>query len=148
MPSNCAAREDSLASPELQGSNHSILKKSALNIHWKDWYWSWSSNTLVTWYKELTHWKRPWCWERLKAKGKGDGRGEIVRQHHRLNGHESDQTPGHGEGQGSLACCSPWGCKELDTTYWLNNNIIMICLTVNVPTILITCGHRVVFLSP
>ena len=43
---------------------------STLNIHWKDW-WSWSSNTLTTWYKELTHWKRPWCWERLKAGREG-----------------------------------------------------------------------------
>ena len=41
---------------------------------------------------------------------------EIVRQHHRLNGHEFEQVPGDGEGQGSLACCSPWGCKESDTT--------------------------------
>ena len=46
-----------------------------LNIHWKDWYWSWSSNTLATWFEELTHWKRPWCWERLKAGGEGDDRG-------------------------------------------------------------------------
>ena len=43
---------------------------STLNIHRKDW-WSWSSNTLTTWYKELTHWKRPWCWERLKAGREG-----------------------------------------------------------------------------
>ena len=50
-------------------SNQSILKKSTLNIHWKDWCWS--SNTLATCYKELTHWKRPWCWERIKAKGEG-----------------------------------------------------------------------------
>ena len=35
--------------------------------HWKDWCWSWSSNTLATWCKEQTHWKSPWCWERLKA---------------------------------------------------------------------------------
>ena len=48
-------------------SNQSILRKSVLNIHWKDWCWSWNSNTLVTWCKELTHWKRPWGWERLKA---------------------------------------------------------------------------------
>ena len=34
---------------------------------WKDWCWSWSSNTLATWCEELIHWKRPWCWERLKA---------------------------------------------------------------------------------
>ena len=55
--------------------NQSILKKSTLNMHWKDWCWSWNSNTLVTWCEELTHWKRPWCWERLKAGGEGDNRG-------------------------------------------------------------------------
>ena len=45
----------------------------------------------------------------------------MVGWDHRLNGHEFEQTQGDGEGQGSLACCSPWGCKELDTTEWLNN---------------------------
>ena len=40
-----------------------LKRNSTLNIHWQDWYWSWSSNTLATWCKELTHWKRPWCWE-------------------------------------------------------------------------------------
>ena len=38
-------------------------------------YWCWISNTLATWCEELTHWKRPWCWERLKAGGEGDDRG-------------------------------------------------------------------------
>ena len=56
-------------------SNQSILKESDLNIHWKDWCWSWNSNTLATWWEELTHWKRSWCWERLKAGGEGDGKG-------------------------------------------------------------------------
>ena len=42
--------------------------------------------------------------------------------HHRCNGHELGQTPGDGEGQGDLACCSPWGHKELDTTGRLNND--------------------------
>ena len=46
----------------------------SLNIHWKDWCWSWSSNTLATWCKGLTHWKRLWCWERLKAGGERDDR--------------------------------------------------------------------------
>ena len=45
------------------------------NIHWKDLCWSWNSNTLAIWCKELTYWKRPWCWERLKAGGEGDDRG-------------------------------------------------------------------------
>ena len=48
--------------------------KSTLNIHWKDWYWNWNSNTLATWCEELTRWKRPWFWERLKAGGQGDNR--------------------------------------------------------------------------
>ena len=56
-------------------SNQSILKKSVLNIHWKDWCWSWSSNILATWWEELTHWKKTWGWERLKAGGEGDDRG-------------------------------------------------------------------------
>ena len=50
-------------------SNQSSWKKLTLNIHWEDWCWGWSSNTLATCWEELTHWKSPWCWERLKAKG-------------------------------------------------------------------------------
>ena len=46
--------------------------------------------------------------------------GEIIGWYHRLNGHEFEQASGVGDGQGSLACCSPWGCKELDTTESLN----------------------------
>ena len=49
-------------------------RKSRLNVHWKDWCWSWSSNTLGTWYEELTHWIRPWCRQKLKAKGEVGGR--------------------------------------------------------------------------
>ena len=81
---------------------------------------SWSSSTLATWCKELTHWKRPRCWERLKKEEKGTTEDEMVGWYHRLNGHECEQAPGDGDGQGSLACCSPWGCKESDTTEQLN----------------------------
>ena len=49
---------------------------------------------------------------------------ELVGWHHRLNGHEFEQAPGVGDGQGSLACCSPWGHKESDTTERLNNNSV------------------------
>ena len=48
--------------------------RSVLGVHWKDWCLSWNSNTLGTWYEELTHLKRPWCWERLRAGGEGDDR--------------------------------------------------------------------------
>ena len=68
--------EKTLESPldcrEIQPVHHK--RKSVLNIYWKNWCWSWNSNTLATWCEELTHWKRPWCWERLKAGGKGDDR--------------------------------------------------------------------------
>ena len=47
---------------------------------------------------------------------------EMVGWHHQLSGHEFEQALGDGEGQGSLACCSPWGHRELDTTERLNNN--------------------------
>jgi len=81
---NCGVGGDSWESLGLQGDPtlkeiplglSQSYRKSVLNIHWKVWCWIWSSNTLATWCKELTPWKRPWCWERLKAGGEGDNRG-------------------------------------------------------------------------
>ena len=118
---NCDAGEDAWETLGLQGdpiSPISPFRKSVLNIHWKDWCWSWNSNTLATWCKELTNWKRPWCWERLKA-GEGNDRG--------WDGWMASPTQWTwvwvnfvGNGQGGLACYSPWGRKELDTTERLN----------------------------
>ena len=72
---NCGV-EDSWESLGLQGGPTSpFWRRSVLNIHWKDWCWSWNSNTFSTWCEELTHLKRPWCWERLKVGGEGDDRG-------------------------------------------------------------------------
>ena len=51
----------------------------------------------------------------------------IVGWHHQLNGHEFEQTPEDSEGQGNLACCSPWGCKELDRSEQLNNSNKLAC---------------------
>ena len=56
-------------------------------------------------------WKRPWCGERLNVE-KGTTDDEMVGWHQWLKGHESEQTPGDGEGQGSLACCSTWVTKS------------------------------------
>ena len=53
---------------------------------------------------------------------KGATEDKMIGWHHQLNGHEFEQAPGDGEGQGSLVCCSPWGRKESDTTEQLNNN--------------------------
>ena len=74
MLSNCSTGEDSWEPLGKQGDQTSQSSgKSALNTHWKDWCWS--SNTLATWCEELTHWKRPWCWERLRAGGETGDRG-------------------------------------------------------------------------
>ena len=52
-----------------------ITVQSNKIVNWKDWCWSWNSNTLATSCEELIHWKRPWCWEGLGAGGEGDNRG-------------------------------------------------------------------------
>ena len=73
---DCGAGEDSWESLGLQGDPTSqSQRKSVLNIHWKDWCWSWNFNTLATWCEELTPWKRPWCLERFNEGGEGDDRG-------------------------------------------------------------------------
>ena len=92
---------------------------STLTIHWKDWCRSWSSNTLATWWEELTHLKRPWCWERLKVGGEGDDRG--------WDGWMTSLTwwiwvwvsSGSWWWAGKAGVL-PWGRKESDTTEWLN----------------------------
>ena len=79
-----------------------------------------TSNTLATWCEKPTQWKRPWCCERGQEE-KGLTEDKMVGWHHQLNVNEFEQAPGDSEGQGSLACCSPWGHKELDATERLNN---------------------------
>ena len=72
---NCGIGEDSWESLQLQGDPTSpSWRRSVLGVHWKDWCWSRNSNILATWCKELTHLRRPWCWERLRAGGEGDDR--------------------------------------------------------------------------
>ena len=70
--------------------------------------------------EELTHLKRPWCWEGLRAGWEGDGRGWDGWMASGLDGHEFGSTLGVGDGQGGLACCNSWGRKESDTAEWLN----------------------------
>ena len=85
-----------------------------------NWCWSWSSNVLATWCKELSHWKRPWCLERLRAREEGWSS--------RWDGWMTSLTQwtwawaeGNSERQGRMACCISWSWKELDVTYRLNN---------------------------
>ena len=107
-------------------------RRSVLGVHWKDWYWRWSSSTLATSCEELTHLKRPWCWERLKA-GEGDDRG--------WDGWMASLTrrgwvwvnSGSWWWTGGLACCDSQGCKESDTTERLNWTEL-VCPDIRIPT--------------
>ena len=64
--------------------------------------------------------EKPWCSERLRTRGKGMTEDEMVGCHHRLDGHKLEQVLGAIDGQGSLACCSPWGCEGSAMTERLN----------------------------
>ena len=82
----------------------------------------WSASTLATWCKEATHWKRPWCYERLRAGGGGGNRGWdgwmaslTQRPWVWVNSRSWWRT-------GKLVCCYSWGRKEMDMTSWVNNN--------------------------
>ena len=82
--------------------------------------------TLILCQPDAKNWligKDPDAGKNWRQEEKGTTEDKMVGRHHWLKGHEFEQTPGDSEGQGSLACCIPWGHKELDTTEWLNNNI-------------------------
>ena len=73
---NCGVGGDSWESLGLQGDPTSpSYRRSVLGVHWKDWFWSWNSNTLATWCKELTHLKRHLMLEKIEGRRRRDGRG-------------------------------------------------------------------------
>ena len=78
-------------------------------------FWSSDVNSLLI--KKVSDAVKNW---RQKEKRASDD--EMAGWHHQRNGHELEQTPGEGKGQGGLVCCGPWGWKESDVTGWLNNN--------------------------
>ena len=118
---SCGVREDYWESLELQGDLTSpSSRKSVLIIHWKDYCWSWNSNTLATWSKSWLIWKDFWCLEILKVGGEGDDRGWVGWMASLTQWTWVWVNSRSNDGQGGLACCSPWGHKELDTTEWLN----------------------------
>ena len=96
-------------------SNQSILKEISTEYSLEGLIWNWSSNTLAIWIKELTYWKSPWCWERLRAEGE-----ERVRGWDSWDGITDSMDMSLSKFQGGLVGCSPWGHKECDMTERLN----------------------------
>ena len=108
----CGVGEDSRESLGLQGDPTSpFWRTSALGVLWKEWCSSWNSSTLGTSCEELTHWKRLWFWEGLRARGEGDDRGWDVWMASLTQWTWVWVTPGVGDGQGGLACCDSLGCR-------------------------------------
>ena len=81
------------------------------------------AETPIVWPPDAKNWltgKDPDAGKVWRQEEKGMTEDKMVGWHHRLDGHEFEHAPGVGDGQGDLACCSPWGCKESDTTEWLS----------------------------
>ena len=94
-------------------------RRSVLGVHWKEWCWSWNSNTLP----DVRSWligKDPDAGKDWGQDEKGTTEDEMVGWHHQLDGHGFGWTPGVGDGQGGLVCCGSWGRKESDMTERLN----------------------------
>ena len=81
------------------------------------------AETSILWPPDVKNWlvgKDPDAGKDWRQEEKGTTEDEMVWWHHQLDAQEFEQAPRVGDGQGSLECCSPWGCKQLDTTEWLN----------------------------
>ena len=111
------------------------LPHSQIHAHQRNQYWIFIGGTdaeaeaPILWPPDVKTWlirKDTDSGKDWRQKEKGMTEDEMVGWHHRLNGHEFEQALGDGDGQGSLASCSPWSCKELDMTEWRNNNMSVV----------------------
>ena len=112
--------EKTLESPLDNKEIKLVLKEINPEYSSKNWCWSWSSNTLATSCKELTHWKRPWCWKILKT-GEESDRAWDDCMASLIQRTWTWANSGRWWGTGKPACCSPWDREESDTTWQLKN---------------------------
>ena len=136
--------------------SHSHITEGPISVHWAPAVSCFSiilseAETPILWPPDAKNWligKDPdagkdWGWEE-----KGMTEDEMVGWHHRLEGHEFEQALGVSYGQGSLACCSPWGCKELDTTKWLNWTELIVLAEIVPSGINTVCFYLFFFFFP
>ena len=102
-------------------SNQSILKEIKPGISLEGMMLNLKLQYFSHLIRRTDSFEKTWCWETLKVGGEGDSRGwDGWMTSLRLSGYEFEWTPGAGDGQGGLVCCDSWGCKESNTTEWLN----------------------------
>ena len=113
------------------------------------------AEALILWPHNVKSWligQDPDAGKDWRQEEKGATEDEMVGWHHRLNGHGFGWTPGVGDGQGGLACCSPWGHKVSDTTEWLNwtliteNTLLSTCLFFSTCSLILSTPLLVCFL--
>ena len=124
MPLSCGAGEDPWKSLGQQGDQTWILRKINTEYSLEGLMLKLKLRYFGHLIQELTHWKSPSSGKDSGQKEKRVSEDEMAGWHHRCNEYELGKISGDGERQGSLVCCSPWGCKESDMTGWLNNNNI------------------------
>ena len=117
---NCGTGEHSWESFGLQDQTSQSWRRSALNIHWKHWSWSWDSTLWLSDGKNSLTGKDPDAGQDWRQEEKGMTEDEIVGWHHWFYGHEFEQALGIGDGQGSLEYWNPCGSKELNWVTELN----------------------------
>ena len=105
-------------------SNQSILKEINPEYSLEVLMQNWSSNNLITWFKEPTHWKIVLMLGKIEGKRRGWQRMRSL-DNVTNSMDEFEQTPGDSEEQGNLVCWSWWGRKKSDTTWWLNNKCLI-----------------------
>ena len=122
MPSNGSAGEYSWKSLGQQGDKTSQSKgKSTLNIHWKDWCWSWSSSILVTWCKKLNYWKSPWASEGEIAGWITDGMLALLTWIWAKPGERmSEGRPGMLQSMGSQRVGHDCVTEQQQKSHWIN----------------------------
>ena len=121
-------------------SNQSIIKEINPE-YWKEYCWSWSSSTLATWCEAWTHWKRPWWWESLKAKGKRSGRGwESITDSTDMNLSKLQETEVdrgawhatvHGVAKSQTYWLSDWKTTLLEIAFFFFFNLLIFEKTMN-----------------
>ena len=131
MLSNCGAGEDSWESLGQQRNQTSSILKEINPGYSLEGRMLNPSKALILWPPEVKSWliaKDSDAGKDWRQEEKGTTEDKMVGWHNLFNGHEFEQSLGDCEGQGSLVCCSPWGCKELDVIERLNNNDQYSCL--------------------
>ena len=124
---NCGAGGDFWEFLGLQEDQTSqSYRKSILNIHWKDWRWSWSSNTLAPNVKSQLIGKDPDAKKDWRQEEKGTTKDEMFGRHHRLDGHEFEQAPRDNEGQGKPGVLQSVGSQRAGHD-WVTKQQQQIC---------------------